>query len=129
MRLLVDPKCELEVFNNDLTIVISAREGASPEMHFSAGSAKPDRHLLLGMAQAVMFAVEESDPDMVRFVEFAKVTLDDGNVSKELTSNLLIARDDSGKYGALVIGAGQGGKRLAREVTRWFTGTIRLDIP
>ncbi len=83
MRLFVDPDCELEVFNNDLTIVITAQEGSAPETHLSQGSPKPDRHMLLGMAQAVMFAVEESDPDMVRFMESARVVLKDGEVSKE----------------------------------------------
>jgi hypothetical protein len=101
----------------------------TPQIYVGKDSPKPDRHLLLGIVQSVNVAVEERDPDMVKFMSRCSVRLDGSGAAKIFDSGLIIARDTHGAIAVLAIGDAPTGRRLARQGLRWFTGTIRLDVP
>jgi len=84
---------------------------------------------LVGIAQSVQVAVEERDPDMVRFTPCCTVGVEGSGDTKKFDSGMILARDSEGSIGVLVIGDPSAGRRLARQGLRWFTGTIRLDVP
>lgn len=129
MRLVTEPPASLPAFTEELELVIRLGEGDAPKIYLGEDSPKPDRHLLLGIVQSVSVAVEERDPDMVRFVSPCSVRLDGSGAVKVFDSGLIIARDTQGAIAALVIGDALAGRRLARQGLRWFTGMIRLDVP
>lgn len=129
MRLLVDPSPELSVFQQDLDLVICVDEGLQPEIHVRAGLPKPDRHLLLGLMQTVAVVVGESDGELVCFMEVRSIALDTGEGARPVKPGLVIARTPEGTFGVLAVADKRHAKILARDALRWFTGTIRLDIP
>jgi hypothetical protein len=130
MRLLVDPSPQLPVFGEGLELVICVDVDAIPEIYLNQGVPKPDRHLLLGIMQSAAMAVSESDPELMTFLEPAMVVLSrsDGS-SKKLGAGLIVVRTEDGHLGVLSAVDPPQARRLAREALRWFTGTIRLDIP
>ncbi len=98
-------------------------------MILAEGSAKPDRHLMVGLAQSVVFAVEEADPDTVDFVPSLNPTLQLDNTTQGLVADMLILRSVKGPHAVLSALEKGPARKLAREALRWFTGGVRLDIP
>ncbi len=129
MKLFIDPPPPVTVFDKELDLVISASEQGPPEVFVKEGSAQPDRHFLLGVVQAVAMAVEEADHEFTAFMEADSLTLENGGSVKALSNGLIIVRSEDGTLGGLAVPDPRLARRLAREVVRWFTGSIRLDIP
>ena len=129
MRLFIDPPARLTVFDKELHLVISASEKGPPEIFVKKGLAQPDRHFLLGVVQAAAMAVEERDREFTAFMEAASLTLENAGSVKELSNGLIIAWSEDGSIGGLAVPDPGSARRLARELVRWFTGSIRLDIP
>jgi hypothetical protein len=129
MKLIIDPSPSLPVFHRNLDLVIRIGADRPPEMHVGEGLPKPDRHLLLGMAQSVAMAVTEKDRDLVVFMDAASIVLETGLSSKKLDPGLIVIRDEDGRLGILAGEDPRGARLLAREALRSFTGGIRLDIP
>jgi hypothetical protein len=129
MKLLVTPPPTLSLFSMDLQLLILIEEDRAPELILDNQMPRPDRHLLLGLVQGMAMAVEERDPESVAFIKGGSVRLlRDGN-SKELRPGLLLARSTEGAIGVLATVDYGEARRLARKAVRWFTGTIRLDLP
>ncbi len=129
MRLLIDPPPPLRVFGQELDLVISASGQGPPKVFVKEGSVQPDRHFLLGVAQAVAMAVEEADSEFTAFMEADSLFLENAGPVKELSNGLIIVRGSDGTVGGLAVPDRSVARRLAREAVRWFTGSIRLDIP
>jgi hypothetical protein len=131
MKLSVQPMPSLSAFSEDLQFVIHVgdSDAAIPELYLEEGLPQPDRHLLVGVAQTVLVAVEESDPETVAFLDACAVSLETPRETKPLDRGLIVVRSTTGQFGALVTAAPSAAKRLARKAVRWFTGGIRLDIP
>ena len=129
MELLIDPLPSLSMFSLDLELVIRIEEDWPPEIYLEEGLPRPDRHFLLGIAQSVLVAVEEMDPESVELMSTSTIKLYRANEINVFGSGLLIVRVSDGRFGALNRGQSCRGLRLARQGLRWFTGTIRLDIP
>jgi hypothetical protein len=127
--LLIDPLPSLPFFSLEPELVIQIQEDRPPEVYVEEGLPRPDRHLLLGIVQSVLVAVEEMDPESVELMGTCKIKLDRAGAVKELGVGLLIVRVLDGRFGALIVGNSRLAVRLARQGVRWFTGTIRLDIP
>jgi hypothetical protein len=129
MRLLINPSHELELFDSDLELVICVREETPPEVFLEDGKPRPDRHMLLGIMQTIVIAVEELDRTFVEFAgDCALELIKDGEI-RGIDAGLVIVRSVDGGFGAIAIGDPRNARRLARRAERWFTGTIRLDIP
>lgn len=129
MRLFIDPPAALEVFEKELVLVISASRHGPPEVFIKEGLAQPDRHFLLGVVQAVAVAVEEADTEFTAFVDADSLTLESSGFARALPNGLIIVRSEDGSLGGLAVTDTGVARRLAREAVRWFTGSIRLDIP
>ncbi len=129
MRLLVEPSAQSPLFDSELELVICLREDGPPEIFLEDGMPRPDRHMLLGMIQTIVVSLEEMDAASVAFVESCSTRLERGREVSILHSELIIIRSVDGMFGALAIGDKRSGRRLARRAERWFTGTIRLDVP
>ncbi len=128
MRLTINTPIDSDFFTHKLQVVIAATKDGTPGIFFSDNLPKPDRHLLLGMAQSVLFAVQESDADIVIFADSCEVVLH-SNGLHSLNPDLLIARDEFGEYKVIAVNPKQQAKKVAGQMLRWFTGTIRLDVP
>ena len=48
---------------------------------------------------------------------------------KDISPGLAIVRTEEGQFAVLGVGDLSTMKRLTRNALRWFTGTIRLDVP
>jgi hypothetical protein len=129
MKLLLDPLPSLPLFSLDPELVIRVEEDRPAEVYIAEGLPRPDRHLLLGIAQTVLVAVEEMDPEIVELTGRCTIRLDRANEIKQFGAGLVIVRVKDGRFGALIVGDARLALRLARQGVRWFTGTIRLDIP
>jgi hypothetical protein len=129
MKLLIDPLPLLPLFSLDPELVIRIEEDRPPEVYIEEGLPRPDRHFLLGIAQSVLVAVEEMDPESVELMSTCTIKLDRANEVKDFGAGLVIVRVSEGRFGALIVGDSHLALRLARQAVRWFTGTIRLDIP
>jgi hypothetical protein len=129
MRLEIDPPVPLLCFDEELVFVISMTDGSAPELIVEDGTPRPDRHLLLGMAQNILMALDEMDPDLVAAMNPSSVVLQHAGQTKELKPGLLIARNGSGQYGAVMVDDPALARSLARQAVRWFMGGIRLDVP
>ncbi len=129
MKLLMDPAPKLAVFCKDLDIVIHARDGGIPETYVEEGSPRPDRHMLLGIVQAAVIAVEESDNDSVATVSECPVMLRRLSDVKNLDPNLIVVKSGDGEIGVLAAGDSRDARRRVRDALRYFTGTVRLDVP
>jgi hypothetical protein len=129
MKLLVDPLPSLPLFSLEPELVIQIQEDRPPEVYVEEGLPRPDRHLLLGIVQSILVAVEEMDPESVELMSTFTIKLDRAGAFKELGVGLLIVRVRDGRFGALIAGDSLLARRLARQGVRWFTGAIRLDIP
>ncbi len=129
MRILIDPLPSLPLFSLDAELAIRVEENQPPEIYLDEGLPRPDRHLLLGIAQSVLLALEELDPECVVLMSKCTIKIERANEGKEFTGGLFIVRVKDGRFGALVVGDSRFAVRLARQCVRWFTGTIRLDVP
>jgi hypothetical protein len=129
MKLVIDPLPSLSLFSLDAELVIQIEEDRPPEVYVEEGLPRPDRHLLLGIVQSVLVAVEEMDPESVELMSTCTIKLDRAGEVKEFGSGLVIVRAKDGRFGTLIVGDSWLALRLARQGLRWFTGTIRLDIP
>lgn len=129
MRLLIDPSPSLAVFSRDLQTVISVEDEKPPEVFVPEDVPRPDRHLLLGLVQAISVAVEERDPESVVFMESCSIRLEKSGHVKDLKASLVVVRGEEGGMAALAVGVPAQARRTARKLVRWFTGTIRLDVP
>jgi hypothetical protein len=129
MKLLIDPLPSLPLFSLDSELVIRIEEDRPPEVYLEEGLPRPDRHFLLGIAQSVLVAVEEMDSESVELMSKCTIKLDRATEVKEFGPGLIIVRIGDGTFGALIVGDSHLARRLARHGVRWFTGTIRLDIP
>ena len=129
MRLVIEPPVSLPVLLDELELIIRIAENETPQIYIREGSHKPDRHLLLGIVQSLKVAVEERDPDMVWFTPRCTACVEGCGETKIFDSGMILARDSKGAIGVLVIGDPTAGRKLARQGLRWFTGTIRLDVP
>jgi hypothetical protein len=129
MRLLINPSHELELFDSDMELVICVREENPPEVFLEDGKPRPDRHMLLGIMQTIVIAVEEIDRTFVEFARDCSLELIKDGEIRGIDAGLVIVRSVDGGFGAIAIGDPRNARRLARRAERWFTGTIRLDIP
>ena len=129
MRLIVDPEPSLPLFQQDLDLVICVEEGLAPEIQVKRGLPKPDRHLLLGLVQTVAMVVGEMDRELVCFMGTRSIELHTEDGTKTVKPGLVIARTAEGSFGVLAGEDKRHARVLARDALRWFTGTIRLDIP
>jgi hypothetical protein len=129
MRLIVDPAPHLSLFHKDLGLVICVEDGGTPEIHVKEGLPKPDRHLLLGLMQTASMAVSERDPELVVFMDARSILLEEGAVSKSVPRDLVIVRGEDGAVGVLASQDAHQARVVVRQALRWFTGTIRLDVP
>jgi hypothetical protein len=129
MILRIDPPPPLEVFGQQLELVICVKDGPIPGVYTTETSAKPDRHFLLGVVQTALIAIEESDPESVVFMDTKALTLERSNELIPLDCELVIARSVAGAFAVLTGSDKALARRLAREAARRLTGTIRLDIP
>ncbi|MBI5250806.1 MAG: hypothetical protein HY912_15050 [Desulfomonile tiedjei] len=129
MRLLVDPLPKLGLFDSELELVVCIREDTPPEVFLMDGKPRPDRHLLLGIMQMIVVAVEEMDRTSLEFTDSCSIRLERNGEKRDIDSHLTVVRSVDGRFGALAIGDPRQVRRLARQAERWFTGTIRLDIP
>lgn len=129
MRLFTEPAAQSPLLDEKLELVICLREDSPPEVFLEDGMPRPDRHMLLGMIQTIVVALEEMDSESVAFVDSCSTRLERNGEVAILDSDLIIVRSVCGTFGALAIGDRRSGRRLARRAERWFTGTIRLDVP
>ncbi len=129
MRLIVDPIPSSILVDKDLELVICVQDGQSPEIYVKEGLPKPDRHLLLGLIQTVAVAVSERDPELLVFMDARSMVLKTESASRPVPPGLVIARSQDGAVGVLATQDTQQARVLARQALRWFTGTIRLDVP
>lgn len=118
------------LLEKSLHLVLTLEPEGHFEVYTSEDSLKPDRHLLLGIAQAMAIQIEEKDPDTVAFAPEVEVELEIDGTVKRLSSDLIIVRTyEEGALAALVRGDSSSGRRLGRQAVRALTGTIRLDVP
>jgi hypothetical protein len=129
MRLFTSQSLSLPVLSADLELVVLLREDQIPEIFAEQGLAAPDRHLLLGLVQAAIIAVEEQDSESVVFVERSAIRLNSCEEWHQLASGLAIAKSKEGPFGVLAAGGHDVACRVARQAVRWFTARIRLDVP
>ncbi len=129
MKLVVNPPPVLSVFGNDLDVVIAVGETDIPGIYLAEDRPRPDRHLLLAMIQVISMAVQENDLETFERMDSASVELQGAQSVGNLTSKLIVVRARDGSFGALGVGELKSLRALARKAVRYFTGTIRLDIP
>jgi hypothetical protein len=129
MRLTIDPIPTIPQFNCELEIVILITQDRLPEVFGAEDLPRPDRHFLLGLVQTAAMAIGEQDPESVVFVENCSMQLDRAGESKDVAAGLAVVKNREGRFGTLVVGDWTTAGRLARQAVRWFTGTVRLDVP
>lgn len=129
MRLVVQPPVALPALRDDLELVVTCGLEGPPEVFTPPGVPRPDRHFLLGVAESIAFAIREMDPEVVARAQGCRVTLDAEGTVKKLDPDLVVVRTLDGRLGALVVGSSVDARRLARNVVRSFTATLRLDVP
>lgn len=130
MKLIVKPKANNLLLEKPLHLVIAVEPEGHFEVYNYESGLKPDRHLVLGIAQAMAVQIEEKDPETVVFAKDAEVALEMDGVIKKLSSGLIIVRTaEDGAIAALALCDPSEGRRLARRAVRALTGTIRLDVP
>jgi hypothetical protein len=129
MRLLIDPPAPLALFAGELGLVIEVPEAGIPSLYVPSGVPQPDRHMVLGLIQSLAVAVSEDDKDCVAIVDRCTVRLDLNGQIKDLEPSFIVIRDERAAFGVLVAGTREDARRRARQALRYFTGTIRLDVP
>lgn len=129
MRLRIDPTPSIPQLSEELEIVILIAEGLLPEVFSAEGLPKPDRHLVLGLVQTAAMAIGEQDAESVCHMENCTARLEKAGKSIDMTAPLVVVKTTDGRFGVLVAGEPASANRLARQAVRWFTGTVRLDVP
>ncbi len=130
MKLTVTPDTDNLLLKKPLQLVITVEPDGHFEVYISESGVRPDRHLLLGIAQSMAVQIEEKDPETVVFADSVDVSLEcDGVIQKLLSDLILVRTAEEGAIAALVRSDPANGRRLGRQAVRALTGTIRLDIP
>lgn len=129
MRLSIDPDPGLPVFSKELDMVIRIEDSGIPEVIVDKDKPAPDRHLVLGMVQCVSMAAQENDPETFSRMEVASMQLLLPQARRTLGPGLIVVRARDGSFGALGVGDSSSVRTLVRKAVRYFTGTIRLDVP
>lgn len=129
MRITTDPPPSLPVFSRDLELVIVIREDSVPEVFVEPGAPAPDRHLILGLVQSAVVGVEERDPDTVVSKEYRTIRLSQSDRTVDVYAALVVGKALDGRFGVLVSCDWKQARHVGRRALRWFTGTVRLDVP
>ena len=129
MKLSTETDTNLEILHESLEMVIEIKEDSIPVVRTCPGKPKPDRHMVLGVVQSLSVAVEERDEESVAFVERRSVRLHAGENIVRIDAPLVMMKSSLGKLGALAFVDPKTARGLARGAVRYFTGTVRLDIP
>lgn len=129
MRLVIEPAPSLGILSKDVDLVIELKESGLPEIYVDLGQPRPDRHLVLGLAQCAAIAIEEQDVESTLFTMDCSIKLNRENDFVPLRGPLIVARTTDGKFGVIAIGDGTTSIRLMRRAIRYFSGTIRMDLP
>ena len=129
MRLCIDPTPSIPQLSEELEIVILIAEGLLPEVFSAEGLPKPDRHLVLGLMQTAALAIGERDSESVFVMKNGTARLEKAGKSIDMRAPLVVVKTTDGRFGVLVSGEPASATRLARHAVRWFTGTVRLDVP
>lgn len=129
MKLTIQPDPKLDIFRDNLELAICVRENQTPEILIEEGLPRPDRHLLLGIVQAITIAAEENDEEMLEVSDNCTVAVHFAGEKKFAEQVLVIVRSQNGRFAAFFNGDRRTAKSFAKKALRWFTGTIRLDIP
>ncbi len=125
----MNPESRLPVFSKTPELVMFLTKGRSPEILMPKNSPKPDRHLLLGLIESVSLAVREKDTDTTEIIPNVSVRVKRGDVVKELASGVIVLRAVDGTFGAVGTDDHAVAKNILRDAVRYFTGTVRLDVP
>jgi hypothetical protein len=128
LRLAVDPPLRICESTCGVELVVEFKASGIPEIHVEQGAPRPDRHLLLGLAQAAAMAIEEQDRESVAIVDRCSVRLLGGDLDKDLDPVFLAFRTTEGRFAVLAVGDFQTVRRRARDMARYFTGAVRLDV-
>jgi hypothetical protein len=128
MKIVASPEIDFPILSEELEIVIRIEENSIPEIYWPDGP-KPDRHLLLGLVQSVAMAIREKDPELVYFTDSRSIELRRDDEKKVLYPGVVIMRSASARLGVLAPSDPQTSRRIAGYALRYFTGTIRLDVP
>lgn len=129
MQLVFEPRSGIHDRGEDVELAVTVDSEAVPEVHTPAGTPRPDRHYLVGLAQSLAVAAEEEDPEMVEFIpDFTLGFLDSPNTA-QLRPTMVILRFGSGRMALISAMAPNETARMMRKVVRAFTGGVRLDIP
>ena len=129
MKLLSEITSGPPVLRESLQLVIEIKIDSIPGVYVAQGMPRPDRHMLLGLVQTMAIAIEEKDPESVIFLRDRSILFDiDGEV-REIVAPLVVVRGETGIMAALVMCEHEDARRIARKAVRYFTSTIRLDIP
>ncbi|MFH0824734.1 MAG: hypothetical protein V2B18_18430 [Pseudomonadota bacterium] len=130
MRLrLFTPGSSLSVLQEDLDLVVHFQPGPIADVYVPKGRPTPDRHYILGLVQSSVTAIREEDEEMVVRVEAGSARLLNGNDQRTFSAGLIMVRSADGLFGTAVFGDRATVRMLSREALRYFTGTIRLDVP
>jgi hypothetical protein len=128
MKIYISPTPRLNLFSKEMELVIAFCRESIPEILVEHGRPKPDRHLLLGLAQMSALAVEEGDQTIFEFLP-VPISLRISDSQKEFRPEILIARTENSEIGVLTAIDKVTSRRIARELLRYMTSTIRLDVP
>ncbi len=129
MRLLIHPRPSLPLLLEDLELAITVTEAGIPECYVSGGHPRPDRHLLVGIAQTMVVSMTEEDDESIVIDPGCQVALQRGDETRRLDPGLIIVRTLDGRLGAISVSDAPTATKLIRQALRYFTGTVRLDVP
>ncbi len=129
MKLTLENSTPPPFLSDDLDVAIVVKEGSPPEMFVPEGRARHDRHLILGLAQTARMAAQEWDPESIAPAEGDRAVLERGQRTDVIDNGIIIIRSVDGGFGVVALTDRQSARRLSREAERYFTGSIRLDVP
>jgi hypothetical protein len=129
MKLLINPVPKTPLFAANPQLVLILEPEGQVDVFYQEGSAQPDRHFVLSLAQMALFAIEENDHECVEYFDQADVSLERHGKIQTLNPELLIARSEDSKFATLIIGDASRAGKSARQAVRSLTGRIRLDVP
>lgn len=129
MHLTVSSKTSREASEEDLDLAVHVVEDEIPVILAHQGAPQPDRHLLVGLTQTAAMAVGEQDEDIYLSCPNGIAVLERGTETHEFTEGMLMVRSSAGRIKAIGLGNHENIRRLSRSALRYFTGTIRLDVP
>jgi hypothetical protein len=128
MKIYISPIPKLSLFSKPMELLIVFSRDAIPEILVEPGRPKPDRHLLLGLAQMSALAVEEDDQTIFECLQ-DPISMRLSESQRQLSPDIIVARNEDSEIGVLTAVDKVESRRIARELLRYMTGTIRLDVP